>query len=74
MHRTTLSMPAMRHFLRQRSARLYLLGHGLIFLGAWSIEATGSYVPMALAASAGLMLSMPLFCERLARAKAARQR
>ncbi|MEY4561968.1 MAG: hypothetical protein RLZZ618_1245 [Pseudomonadota bacterium] len=37
-----------------------MLGHGLILAGAWSIEATGSMLPMALAASAAVMLSLPL--------------
>jgi len=41
--------------------RLYLLGHALILLGAWLMDATASMLPMALAASAALMLSMPLF-------------
>ena len=67
-------MPAMRHFLRQRPVQLYFLGLSLILLGAWSIEATGSYVPMALAASAGLMLSVPLLRQRIARLKAAARR
>ena len=64
----------MRHFLRQRPAQLYFLGMGLILIGAWSIEATGSYVPMALATSAGLMLSAPLVRQRIARLKAAARR
>ena len=67
-------MPAMRQFLRQRPAQLYFLGMGLIFIGAWSIEATGSYVPMAMATSAGLMLSAPLVRQRIARLKAAARR
>ncbi|MEO7337504.1 MAG: hypothetical protein ABIV63_13070 [Caldimonas sp.] len=43
-----------------RPFRLYLLGLGLIFLGAWSMGEFGSMLPMALACSAGLMLSAPL--------------
>lgn len=40
--------------------RLYLLGHGLILVGAWLMEETGSMLPMALGASAALMLALPL--------------
>jgi len=65
---------AMRHFIRQRPAQLYFLGLALILIGAWSIGATGSYVPMALASSAALMLSAPLVRQRLARLKAAARR
>ena len=68
------SMTAMRHFLRQRPAQLYLLGLVLILIGAWSMEATGSFVPMAMAASAALMLSAPLVRQRFARVKAASRR
>lgn len=56
-------MPRPTVILRGRPFRLYLLGHGLILVGAWSIEATSSLVPMALAASAAVMLSMPLLRE-----------
>lgn len=68
------SMTAMHNFLRQRSVQLYLLGLVLILIGAWSMEATGSFVPMALAASAALMLSAPLVRQRFARLKAASRR
>lgn len=64
----------MRHFLRQRNTRLYLLGQGLILGGAWSIEATGSFIPMALAASAAVMLSAPLVRDRYARLRASTRR
>jgi len=67
-------MPAMRHFIRQRPAQLYFLGLILILIGAWSIEATGSYVPMALASSAALLLSVPLVRQRIGRLKAAAAR
>lgn len=60
-------MPAMRHFLRQRSLRNYALGQGLILLGAASIGPTGSLLPMALCTSAGVMLSAPFVRERFAR-------
>jgi uncharacterized membrane protein len=46
---------------RGHAMRLYLLGHALVLLGAWLMDATASMLPMALAASAALMLSMPLF-------------
>jgi hypothetical protein len=45
---------------RQRPWRLYLLGHVMIVLGAALMDATGSMLPMALGASAALMLQMPL--------------
>jgi len=40
--------------------RLYLLSHALILLGAWLMDVTSSMIPMALAASAALMLTLPL--------------
>ena len=67
-------MPAMRHLSTLSPARLYVLGQGLILLGAWLVEATGSLLPMALATSAGVMLSAPFVRERVARLKAARRR
>jgi hypothetical protein len=67
-------MPHMRHLLRQRPVQLYALGLVLTLIGAWSIEATGSYLPMALAASASLMLSVPLVRQRVARLKATSRR
>lgn len=45
--------------LRGRPFRLYLTGQALILAGAWSLEATASMLPMALAASGALMLSFP---------------
>ena len=71
----------MRSFLaalRGRPFRLYLLGLLCIFTGAWAMGASGSMVPMALASSAGLLLSVPLLRQltqralRPARSKAAR--
>lgn len=64
----------MRQLLRHRNIRLYALGQVLILAGAWSIEAVGSLLPMALAASAGVMLSMPLVRERCARLRASSRR
>jgi uncharacterized membrane protein len=46
--------------LRNQPLRLYLLGHVIIVLGAWLMEETQSMLPMALAASAALMLMLPL--------------
>lgn len=54
--------------VRGRPLRLYLLGLALIFAGAWAMGESGSMVPMALAASAGLMLSAPLLRQLLRRA------
>jgi hypothetical protein len=45
-----------------RPFQLYLLGHGCILFGAWGINAFGSMLPLAMGASAGLMLSTPLLC------------
>jgi hypothetical protein len=43
-----------------RPLRLYAAGHALLLGGAWAMSATGSMLPMALAASACLMLTAPL--------------
>ncbi len=43
-----------------RPLRLYATGHVALLAGAWAMSATGSMVPMALAASACLMLTAPL--------------
>jgi uncharacterized membrane protein len=53
-------MSTLRSLLRNPAMRLYLLGHLLILVGAWLMEATHSMLPMALAASAALMLMLPL--------------
>ena len=44
----------------RRALRLYFAGQGTIVLGAAAMTWTHSFAPMALAASAGLMLTMPL--------------
>ena len=54
------AMSMLRSLLRNPAMRLYFLGHLLILLGAWLMEATHSMLPMALAASAALMLMVPL--------------
>ncbi|HEY3633414.1 MAG TPA: hypothetical protein VGK95_00035 [Caldimonas sp.] len=43
-----------------RPLKLYAAGHATLLVGAWAMSATGSMVPMALAASACLMLTVPL--------------
>jgi hypothetical protein len=43
-----------------RPLKLYAAGHAALLLGAWAMSATGSMLPMALAASACLMLTVPL--------------
>jgi hypothetical protein len=45
---------------RRRALRLYLAGQATIVAGAAAMTWTHSFVPMALAGSAGLMLTMPL--------------
>lgn len=45
---------------RQRAFRLYALGQGAILVGAYLMHHTGSMMPLALGASAGLMLTAPL--------------
>lgn len=62
MHRTFSSL------LRHRPLRLYALGHLLMLLGAWLMSVTGSMLPMALGASAALMLTMPVVRTLWARA------
>ena len=43
-----------------RPLKLYAAGHASLLAGAWAMHATGSMMPMALAASACLMLTVPL--------------
>lgn len=45
---------------RRRALKLYFLGQGTVVLGAAAMTALHSFVPMALAASAALMLTVPL--------------
>jgi multisubunit Na+/H+ antiporter MnhG subunit len=51
-----------------RPLKLYATGHATLLIGAWAMSATGSMLPMALAASACLMLTAPLVRHFLARA------
>lgn len=43
-----------------RPLKLYATGHVALLAGAWAMSATGSMLPMALAASACVMLTAPL--------------
>ena len=43
-----------------RPLKLYAAGHVSLLAGAWGMHATGSMLPMALTASACLMLTVPL--------------
>jgi len=58
----------MRPLFASLPFRLYLLGLACIFAGAWGMSKTGSMLPMALASSAGLMLTLPLVRHLLRRA------
>jgi hypothetical protein len=60
-----MSSPQAWH--RRRDVRLYLLGHVAIVAGATLMDLTGSLVPMALGASAAIMLTVPMVT-RMARA------
>ena len=69
--RSVVWEPSMHHFLfspQCRPLRLYLLGLALIFAGAWAMGEYHSMLPMALASSAGLMLSAPLLRQLIQRA------
>jgi len=43
-----------------RPLKLYAAGHASLLAGAWVMHVTGSMLPMALGASACLMLTVPL--------------
>jgi hypothetical protein len=66
-------MAMLRSLLRNPAMRLYLLGHLLILVGAWLMEVMHSMLPMALAASAALMLMVPLLRQLGARFVAGRK-
>ena len=51
-----------------RPLKLYATGHVALLAGAWAMSETGSMLPMALAASACLMLTAPLVRHFLAHA------
>jgi hypothetical protein len=67
--------PARRRALAsfKRPLGLYAVGHGALLCGAWAMQLTGSMLPMALAASACLMLTLPLVRQVRARAVARRR-
>ncbi|RZI84106.1 MAG: hypothetical protein EOP38_10255 [Rubrivivax sp.] len=56
-------MPSPLPSVRQRARNQYCLGLASIFLGAYLMDRFGSVLPMAMGASAGLMLSVPLLRE-----------
>lgn len=56
-------MPSSLPKSNRRARNQYFLGLGLIFCGAYLMDRFGSVLPMALGASAGLMLSAPLVRE-----------
>ena len=56
-----------------RPLKLYAVGHVLMLAGAGLMHATGSMLPMALGASACLMLTVPLV-RQLAQRKASSRR
>jgi len=60
-------MSYLRSIFRHPTMRLYLVGHVLILFGAYLMEVMHSMLPMALAASAALMLMMPLVKQLSAR-------
>jgi hypothetical protein len=43
-----------------RALKLYASGHLVLLGGAWAMSETGSMLPMALAASACCMLTVPI--------------
>jgi hypothetical protein len=53
-------MKSTRTGSRRRALRLYLLGLATIVAGAAAMSWMHSYLPMALAGSAALMLTVPL--------------
>ena len=53
-------MKITRNESRRRPLRLWLTGQAVIVVGAAAMSWTHSFVPMALAGSAALMLTVPL--------------
>ena len=53
----------------KRPLQLYASGHLALLGGAWAMGATGSMLPIALASSACLMLTVPLVRHFLAPAE-----
>jgi multisubunit Na+/H+ antiporter MnhG subunit len=65
-----MSRPASNELAR--TLKLYAAGHATLLLGAAAMHVTGSMLPLALAASACLMLTAPLVRQVMARAAARR--
>jgi hypothetical protein len=57
---------------RRRALRLYAAAQALVVVGAGAMSAWQSYLPMALAGAAALMLTMPLVRDIAAARKARR--
>ena len=55
-----IAMKTSRHASRRRAFRLWMAGQGVILAGAAAMVWTHSFVPMALAGSAALMMTVPL--------------
>ena len=53
-------MKSSRHLSRRRPLQLWLAGQATILVGAAAMTWTHSFIPMALAGSAALMLTVPL--------------
>ena len=53
-------MKTLRIVSRRRPLRLWLAGQATILVGAAAMSWTHSFIPMALAGSAALMLTLPL--------------
>jgi hypothetical protein len=66
-----MARPASRAVVRP--LKLYAAGQAALLAGAWATQATGSMLPIALAASACLMLTVPIVRHIAARATARRR-
>jgi hypothetical protein len=58
--------PLKQVWRKHRSLRLHVYGQGLILLGAQLMHSTGSMLPLAMGASAAVMLTVPLVRQLLA--------
>ena len=56
-----------------RPLKLYAAGHASLLAGAWAMQVSGSMLPMALGASACLMLTVPLVRHFMAKKAHARR-
>jgi hypothetical protein len=55
-----IAMKTPRNQTRRRALRLWLAGQATILVGAGAMAWTHSFIPMALAGSAALMMTVPL--------------